>query len=186
MGKGDPNAMSDAAFRLMAFTMALQDRLLPRIDGRIGAFPIRPGMTVADYGCGPGRYTTRFARAVGNAGRVYAVDVKELALEYVRRRARCGGLSNVVPVLASGYKAGIPGHTVDIVFALDMIHSVKEPLALLKELFRICKREGVLIIDDGHQPRERTVRAISESGLWRIAEESDDHLKCKPIGRPAS
>jgi len=39
------------------------------------------GMTVVDYGCGPGRYSIKFAEIVGNQGLVYAVDIHELAIE---------------------------------------------------------------------------------------------------------
>ena len=52
--------------------------------------------------------------------------------------------------------------------------------AFLGELKRIAKRDGVLIIDDGHQPREETKRKILESGHWAIWEETRDHLKCRP------
>ena len=68
--------------------MAVKDRLLPVVDKRIEGFQVQPGMTLIDYGCGPGRYTIRFARLVGDQGKVYAVDVQALALEYVRRTMR--------------------------------------------------------------------------------------------------
>ncbi len=68
--------MPDMAFRMMSATMALKDTLFPSADKRVATFGIREGMTVVDYGCGPGRYTTRFAKLVGEKGKVYAVGVK--------------------------------------------------------------------------------------------------------------
>jgi ubiquinone/menaquinone biosynthesis C-methylase UbiE len=42
-------------------------------------------MTVVDYGCGPGRYTIRFARLVGANGRVFEVDLRPLAMRMVEQ-----------------------------------------------------------------------------------------------------
>ena len=75
--------MPDWGFRLMSLTFDLIDLVRPSIDRRVAAFGIRAGMMVVDYGCGPGRYTTRFARLVGEQGQVYAVDIHELAIEAV-------------------------------------------------------------------------------------------------------
>jgi 23S rRNA U2552 (ribose-2'-O)-methylase RlmE/FtsJ len=68
--------MSDFSFRMMAVVMKLMDWAWPRLDQRVLKFGLQPGMTVVDYGCGPGCYTRRFARLVGPQGKVYAVDVQ--------------------------------------------------------------------------------------------------------------
>jgi len=48
------------------------------------------------------------------------------------------------------------------------------------KLRRITKKDGLLLIDDGHQPREVTKKKILDSGFWIISEETRDHLKCRP------
>ena len=174
--------MSNLGFRLMSLTFDLVDRVHPYIDRRVTTFGIREGMTVVDYGCGPGRYTTRFARLVGGQGKVYAVDIHELAIEAVKAKSAKLGLQNVVPVLAHGYDSTLPDHVADVVCALDMFFGIKQPSGFLAELRRITRPDGVLVIDDGHQPREATKDKILASGMWTIAEETKDHLKCKPIG----
>lgn len=173
--------MPNLAFRGMEFIFKVVDFLFPFIDKRVRVFGIQEGMTVIDYGCGPGRYTTRFARLVGEGGCVYAVDIHELAIEGVKKRIGKQGLQNVKPILSSGYDSGIPDATADIVCALDMFFGVKEPTAFLGEVKRITKPEGMLVIDDGHQSREETKRKILNSGHWEIVEESKDHLKCRPV-----
>ena len=101
--------MSSFSFQLMDFTFRVVDFFFrPYIDKRIKKFGIREGMTVVDYGCGPGRYTIRFSRIVGEMGKVYAVDIHELAVKEVERKIAKGGLGNVKPVLASGYDSGLP------------------------------------------------------------------------------
>jgi ubiquinone/menaquinone biosynthesis C-methylase UbiE len=180
MAKGNHDRMPDFAFRMMSAVFILKDWLIPGLDQRIAGFGIREGMTVVDYGCGPGRYTTRFSQLVGKQGRVYAVDVQELALETVKRKMKAQGLSNVIPVLARGYQTGIPDHNADMAFALDMFFGVRDPAALLAELHRIVRPDGVLILDDGHQSRERTLEKLNRSGKWEILEASKDHIRLKP------
>jgi ubiquinone/menaquinone biosynthesis C-methylase UbiE len=133
-----------------------------------------------DYGCGPGRYTMRFSKLVGETGRVYAVDIHQLAVEAVKRKIAEYQLRNVVPVLASGYDSTLPEHTADVVCALDMFFAIQQPAEFLGELKRITRQDGMLIIDDGHQPRAVTRKNILASGHWVIAEETRDHLKCRP------
>ena len=60
-----------------------------------------------------------------------------------------------------------------------MFFVIKNPTAFLRELKRIAKPDGVLVIDDGHQSREETLRKIEASGHWVVFEESKDHLKCR-------
>jgi ubiquinone/menaquinone biosynthesis C-methylase UbiE len=179
--KTNPRAsdrMSDLSFKLMNAAFIIVDAVFPTVDKRIPGFGIREGMTVVDYGCGPGRYTMRFARIVGESGKVYAVDIHKLAIQAVEQKIAKHHLSHVEPVLADGYHSGLADGIADVVCAIDMFFSVHDPTAFLKELSRITKQTGFLIIDDGHQPRRTTKEKLKASGYWRIQEETSDHLKC--------
>jgi ubiquinone/menaquinone biosynthesis C-methylase UbiE len=173
--------MSDFSFRGMELIFKFVDFICPHIDKRIQEFGIQPGMTVVDYGCGPGRYSTIFANLVGEKGKVFAVDIHELAIEAVKEKIEKQGLKTITPVLAKGYDSGLPDAVADVVCAIDLFFGINDPTAFLAELNRITKAEGVLVIDDGHQPRSQTKRKIIDSGYWKIIEESRDHLKCKPL-----
>jgi ubiquinone/menaquinone biosynthesis C-methylase UbiE len=83
-------------------------------------------------------------------------------------------------VLAPGYDCGLPDRIADVVCALDMFFGIKQPTEFLAELKRITRPDGVLVIDDGHQPREVTKEKILASGLWIIQAETLDHLTCRP------
>ena len=172
--------MSGTSFKLMSLTFSVIDVLFPYIDKRVKSFDLQPGMTVVDYGCGPGRYTERFVKLVGGTGKVYAVDIHEMAIETIRRKADKYAWRNVVPLLVNGYNSGMPDHVADMVCALDMFFAIRQPTEFLAELRRIAKTDGVLIIDDGHQPRQATRQKILDSGLWKIVQETNDHLQCVP------
>jgi ubiquinone/menaquinone biosynthesis C-methylase UbiE len=177
---GGADRMSAPSYRFLIAAFAVLDFFFPYLDRRVRRFGIREGMTVVDYGCGPGRYTTRFARLVGPEGLVYAVDIHEMAIEAAMRRILKQRIENVLPVLASGYHSGLPDHIADMVCAIDMFFSVREPTAFLAELKRIAKEDGVLVIDDGHQSRATTKRKLAASGYWDIMAETRDHLTCRP------
>ena len=61
-----------------------------------------------------------------------------------------------------------------MVCAIDMFFIIKNPTEFLTELKRIIKRNGILVIDDGHQPRSLTKQKILDSGQWDIFEETPD------------
>lgn len=170
------------AFSAMAFIFRIRDRINPP-EKKVSRFGIRPGMTVVDYGCGPGGYLESAAGLAGPDGIVYAVDIHERAIESVSQLITKTRQKTIIPVLAEGYNSGLATGSADLVYALDMFHMVPDTAAFLKELLRITKSDGILIIDDGHQPRDRTRQLISGSGLFEIISEEKDLLRCSPKNR---
>ena len=163
----------------MSWTYFVRDAFSP-VDKRLEEFGIEEGSTVIDYGCGPGRYLRRAAALVGEKGKVYAVDIHPLAIVAVEKKIKKFRLGNVEPVLAQGYKSGIDSNSADMIFAIDMFHNISDPTAFLEELHRIIQHGGVLILEDGHQPRARTREKLIDSKAWNIVEETKDHLRCTP------
>ena len=172
--------MPNAAFKLMSLMFKIID-VFYSFEKRISHFGIKEGLTVIDYGCGPGRYLREVSRLVGEKGKVYAADIHPLAIKSVKEKIEKYNLENVEPVLTNGYSCDINEHTADVIYAVDMFHMIKEPTPFLKELHRLLKKDGFLIIDNGHQSRNKTKMKISNSKVWDIAEESKDHLRCTPV-----
>jgi ubiquinone/menaquinone biosynthesis C-methylase UbiE len=173
--------MSDNAFKFMNFTFKLFDFIYPHVKSRSKTFGISEGMKVIDYGCGPGRYTTEFAKIVGENGKVYAVDIHELAIEEVKKKTEKMRLKNVETILAEGYNCPLPDKTADMICALDIFFNIKKPTEFLRELRRLIKDDGILIIDEGHEKRSKTKIKIEKSGYWTISNEKTDHMRYKPI-----
>ncbi len=90
-------------------------------------------------------------------------------------------LSNVQAVQAENNTTPIDEETADVVYALDMFHMVEQPAPFLKELSRLAKRDGTIIIEDGHQPRAQTIEKIKKTGLLKIVRETSSHVKCMKI-----
>lgn len=172
--------MPDLSFRVMTIMFNVIDFLYPYVKKRVNRFGISEGMTVIDYGCGPGRYSIKFAELVGKKGRVYALDIHELAIAAVNKKIEKYNLKNVQPVLVDGYDSTLLDNTADVTCAIDMFWAIKKPTEFLQEVRRITKKDGTLVVDDGHQRRSATKMKILNSGIWNIVEETKDHLKCKP------
>lgn len=171
--------LTDSGSRLMNLMLNTKEKIYPYAENRAKTFGIIDGMTIVDYGCGPGCYTIPFAQIVGKQGKVIGVDLSKIALEKTEQKAKKKNLNNIILSLAKGYESNIDSEIADIVFALDMFFMVENPNAFLKELYRICKKDGILIIDDGHQSRESTKKKIIDSEVWDISEENKGFLKCK-------
>lgn len=176
----DRDRMPRLAFRIMKLMFDIRDRLVS-VGPLLDRFGIKRGQTVVDYGCGPGSYLKHASELVGPEGRVVAVDIHELAVEAVNKRSAREGWTNVTALLTDGRKTPVPDETADIIYALDMFHMVASPEMVLRELNRICKKDGVLFIDNGHQSRQEAKRKIISSGVWDILEEPKRYMKCRPI-----
>jgi len=172
--------MPDWAFRLMALGFRLRDALFA-VDRHLEDFDLHPGQTVVDYGCRPGSYLRRASELVGPGGRVLAVDIHELAIQGVNRRIRRHGWTNVSAHLAPRGVCPLPDGVADVVYALDMFHMVSDSSGFLQELRRITKIEGVLFIEDGHQPRKASHAKLAASRSWQIVAENTRWLKCRPL-----
>ena len=172
--------MSNIAFSFMAFGFKLRDRFFP-VDQFVTTLGIQPGFTVIDYGCGPGSYLKKTAKIVGREGKVYAVDIHEMAIDEVKKRIKKYQLPNVKPVLAMGYSCPLNTRVANVILALDMFHMIEKPTEFLKELHRLLKRDGYLIIDNGHQSREAAKAKINNTRIWKIESENEKYLQCRPI-----
>ncbi len=143
-------------------------------------FNIQEGWHIIDYGCGPGRYIKRASELVGKAGRVYAVDIHDIALNCVRKCKKKNQLSNVYPVKAKAYFVPIPENSADLIYVLDVFHMVSQPKLFLQELHRLIKGSGYIILEDGHQKRQKTINKVLSSMIWEIKDQTSTHLVLIP------
>ncbi|NOH51163.1 methyltransferase domain-containing protein [Vibrio rotiferianus] len=150
--------LPNTAFHVMTLTMKIVDIFWGFSDKNFGLLGLKKGQTVIDYGCGPARYIKNASDAVGDSGKVIAVDIHPLAIKKVVKKISKYNLSNVEVVHCSGYDTSIDDEVADVIYALDIFHMIEQPNPFLAELSRLAKKEGVIIIADGHQPRSSTLK----------------------------
>lgn len=110
----------------------------------LGAY-IEDGMTVADIGCGMGYFSVAMARMVGADGRVVAVDVQQMMLDLLKKRAyRAGVRDRITAVLADPDDIKVEG-AMDFVLAFWMIHEVKDIPRFLGQIAAALKPGGRML-----------------------------------------
>ncbi len=136
------------------------------------------GSRVADLGCGgAGFFVMQAAQIIGPEGVVYAVDILKPVLSNVETKARLLGLNNVKTVWSDLEKPGatkINNNSVDFVMLINVLFQNKEHLNILKEISRLVKRGGKILVVDweagrfpiGPKPEDK----ISVSELITLAE----------------
>lgn len=179
-GKNNEN-LSNFAFKLMTLIMQLIDTLTNYSEKNAQSLGLKTGQTVIDYGCGPARYISFASKAVGSTGKVIALDIHPLAIKNVTKKIKQENLINVEPILIQNSLVQLNSEIADVIYALDMFHMVKDTKTFLQEIHRLIKEEGIVIIEDGHQSRQETIRKIKDSGLFTISLETKKHVKCKKI-----
>lgn len=114
-------------------------------DELVRELGLRAGQTACDIGAGPGYFTLRLAAAVGETGRVFAVDVEPAILDALRQRIEAAGARNVTPVLALGSDPLIPPGACDVVLIVDTYHHFPERTRYLRGLRRALRDGGVVV-----------------------------------------
>ena len=123
-------------------------------DEVLKALALRPGEVVADIGAGSGYFALRFARAVGDAGRVYAVDISPDMVRHLNRRLRDAGVRNVVDgALPDPDDPLLPDASVDRFVIVDTWHHVEDQAKYLALMKRMLKPGGQVVHID-FQKRE--------------------------------
>lgn len=106
------------------------------------------GMVYADIGCGPGYFTLPVAEYVGPGGKIYAIDTQPEMLEEIECRAQAKRLINVITVRSSEREIPLLPSCVDAACLANAFHELEAPVPSLREIKRILKPGGRLIVID--------------------------------------
>ena len=162
--------MSDLSFKFMVWAFKLTD-IFFRQRRHLKKIPLRQGMVVIDYGCGPGRYTIPVAEIVDTKGKVFAIDIQPLAIKTIKEKAARKSLTNIEAVLVDSFNTGIQGSSADIVLLIDAIHSISDHDVLLREIHRILKPNGLLFMDPEHMKISKAREIVDSTGLFTLTEQ---------------
>jgi ubiquinone/menaquinone biosynthesis C-methylase UbiE len=109
---------------------------------------LRPGMAVADVGAGFSAWTTRFARALGPTGRVYATEIGVPQLAALRENVAKEGLKNVTVIEGTTTATGLPPACCDAVLIRDAFHHFTAPAEMIASVAAALKPGGRLVVID--------------------------------------
>ncbi len=127
--------------------MSSTDVLNPfKLLERIG---LRRGAWVADLGCGStGHFVFPAAQMVGADGKVYAVDIRRVALQAIEKAARHEQFWNIQTVWSDIEVVGaarIPDASLDLTLVVDNLYMAEQRDGLIQEAWRVTKPGGQLL-----------------------------------------
>lgn len=109
---------------------------------------VREGMSVLDFGCGPGHFTLDMARMVGPSGRVFAVDLQEGMLAKLRQKIRLTELEQRITLRKCGTDSIGISEKVDFVLAFYVLHELVDQQQFFQELSMHLEMHGrVLVVE---------------------------------------
>jgi SAM-dependent methyltransferase len=143
---------------------------LNRIVAMAGA---GPEDTVLDVACGPGLLACAFAKVVRH---VTGIDVTPAMLEQARVEQRRNQLENVSWELGNVPPLPFADRSFSIVTARFALHHFLDPLAVLKEMRRVCQVGGRVAIADS---APAAAKADAFNAMERLRDPS--HARAMPV-----
>jgi ubiquinone/menaquinone biosynthesis C-methylase UbiE len=107
---------------------------------------VREGMTVLDFGCGPGFFSVELASLVGPSGRVIAADLQKDMLERLRGKVQNTELAQrIVLHQCEADRIGL-SLQVDFVLAFYSLHEAQDQEAFFTEVRQLLTEQGRLLV----------------------------------------
>jgi ubiquinone/menaquinone biosynthesis C-methylase UbiE len=114
------------------------------MESLIAPANISPGLSVVDYGCGPGALSIELARRVTASGTVHAVDINPDFLEKTRAAGDAAGVAKQLHTVATdGDRIDIADHSVDRVICKNVLEYVPDPAVTIGEFKRVLAPGGI-------------------------------------------
>ena len=102
-------------------------------------------MVFSDLGCGTGFFSIPAARRVK---KVFALDISQEMLDILRDKIKKEKITNIEVILSGESSIPLSGRSMDILFMANVFHELEDRFTLLKEVKRVLKMNGRLIIID--------------------------------------
>lgn len=103
-------------------------------DQVVALMAIEPGMVVADIGAGTGYFMKHLSKAVGDAGRVLALDIEPDMVRYMRERAVREEAANVTADVVPADDPRLPPGAVHRVLIVNTWHHIADRPAYARKL----------------------------------------------------
>ena len=121
---------------------------------------------VADIGCGNGLYLAELARR-GHTGPVFGADISAGMLQAARRRTPRAAL-----LVADAHALPVRDAAADLTLAMHMLYHVPEPDRAVRELRRITRPGGRLIVGLNCDDHLKELRDVVTAALASLGQQS--------------
>ena len=104
---------------------------------------LKPGLSVLDFGCGPGTLSVGLARAV-EPGEFHGVDIESTQIDMARAAAEAGGHRNATFQVADATALPFDDNTFDVAHCHTVLNHAPDTHAVLGEVKRVLKPGGII------------------------------------------
>lgn len=139
------------------------DRLIARLESRAkdtvftklldkyaAQLALPPSAQILEVGCGTGATARALARRRDFSGKVFGVDQSPLFIDAADKFARDESIIDRVDFrVGDAHKLAFPATTFDAVIAHTLISHVTDPATVLREMVRVVRPGGMVVIFDG-------------------------------------
>lgn len=134
------------------------DKLEPNIYGKI-AQTLQHVTPILDIGCGDGRLVNFLAKKLGK--KIFGVDVSSIGFEKAKREAELRNVSRMVEYAKAdaSHLDAFWGEFFGGVVSVYTLHEFEDPLVVLREIGRVLKTGGTVVIVD-------FIKGGEAEGLW--------------------
>jgi ubiquinone/menaquinone biosynthesis C-methylase UbiE len=145
-----------------------------------GLMQIKPGMKVGEVGAGSGYLARYIAEKVGPEGHVYANELEDKMVVYMRERAAKEGIKNFTAVRGTPTSTGFEPGSLDAVATVYSFSFFDQPEQMMQSMADALKPGGIMLIVDipseqvgstmvGYEAEEVIARAKA-AGFTRLGE----------------
>lgn len=127
---------------------------------------IKPGERVLDVGCGSGFDALVAAGLVGPTGWVVGLDMVPEMVRKARTNMDSLGAKQVLVLHGMAEALPLPDGSIDVVISNGVINLLPAKSVLLKELHRVLKPLGRLMVADMALERPLKPEALQDPDLW--------------------
>ena len=154
----------------------------------VQSFDIESGDHIADIGAGHGYFTIPLAKAAGDDGKVYAIDIQKSVLEIIRARAKAEYLLNIEIFqkdLEQENGSGIQNDFLDFVLVANILFQHEKKTIVFREAYRILRKGGRMAVIDWNEEasplgppktmrvRKEDVRLLAQDAGFEFEKEFD-------------
>ncbi|MDH5681467.1 MAG: class I SAM-dependent methyltransferase [Spirochaetota bacterium] len=126
--------------------MAMDDAKLDK--DFIPYLKIKKGEIIGIIGAGGGYYSVKLAKATGEKGKVYAVEIDPESIKYINKYARDNGVNNIETVLGTFTSSNLKDASVETIFLRNSYHDIGNRVSYFSRLRSVLKTGGKIVILD--------------------------------------
>jgi phosphatidylethanolamine/phosphatidyl-N-methylethanolamine N-methyltransferase len=146
------------------YDLIFKNLLQPGRERAVSALGMHPGERVLEVGVGTGLSLPYFPPNVNLTG----IDISSAMLRIAGERAREIGMPHARFLRMGAEKMDLPDASFDRVLAIYVLSTVGDPAAVLRELGRVCRPEGRVVILNHFRSRNR-LAAFTERVLTPLS-----------------